>query len=772
MKITIFYLLLVLISLPLLALSVETKVYIVYFGEHDGKKTLHEIENTHHSYLNSVKESHEDAKSSLLYSYKNSINGFAAKLTPDEASKLSKMKEVVSVIPSHGKYRSQTTRSWDFVGLNDHSWNRAQMGDDLLLNAQYGKNQIIGVVDSGVWPESASFSDVGMDPVPKTWKGICQEGVAFNKSHCNRKIIGARYYVKGFYNVFGAVNPSEDYLSPRDADGHGTHTASTATGRQVPNAAALGGIAIGIASGGAPMARLAIYKACWAMPGKPKSDGNTCMDEDVLAAIDDAIGDGVDILSLSLGFNEHSPLDQDVIAIGSLHAATKNILTVCSAGNGGPSPASLANIAPWEITVAASGIDRQFSSPVLLGNGMKIQGYSISPYAMSQMYPLVYARDVARLGVPQYLATQCQPDTLDSYKVNGRIVLCFIGQGRNVDKGIEVSKAGGVGLILANNQDNGNTIFYDSHFISATGVGYDGAVTILQYIYSTAYPTARILPVQSVSYTPAPFMAGYSSRGPNHVDAHILKPDITAPGLQILAAWSEASSPTKLPYDRRSTKFNLYSGTSMSCPHVSGVAALLRAVHPNWSLSAIKSALMTTASVTDNLNNPIQDYTGNPATPFVFGSGHFQPIKASDPGLVYDISYDDYLHYLCTINPGLLNKVNAKINCPNQLASPLNLNYPSFVIPNLYGPVTVTRRVTNVFDGQSRYEFSWNLPQGVSILVSPTVLVFDHVGQSFSFTMTIFPANDYSVRNQYVFGWYMWSDGRHLVRSPFAVFLP
>lgn len=178
--------------------------------------------------------------------------------------------------------------------------------------------------------------------------------------------------MKGFESKFGGVNATEDYLSPRDMDGHGTHTASTAAGRQVTDVSAIGGFAKGTATGGAPLARLAIYKACWAIPNQPKADGNTCFSEDMLAAMDDAIADGVDILSVSIGTAEPLPYNQDAIGLGALHASRRNILVVCSAGNSGPAPGTLSNPAPWILTVGASSLDRAFSSPVTLGNGLEV----------------------------------------------------------------------------------------------------------------------------------------------------------------------------------------------------------------------------------------------------------------------------------------------------------------------------------------------------------------------------------------------------------------
>ncbi|KAK8594670.1 hypothetical protein V6N13_015590 [Hibiscus sabdariffa] len=701
--------------------------------------------------------------------YKNSINGFAAKLTPDEASKLSKMKEVTSVIPSHGKYRPQTTRSWDFVGLNDYS--TSQMGGNLLSEAQYGRDQIIGFIDSGLWPESPSFSDAGMDPVPSRWKGVCQEGIGFNQTNCNRKIIGARYFYKGFTNKHGGVNPTDDYLSPRDADGHGSHTASISAGRRVKYAAALGGAGRGTASGGAPLARIAIYKACWAIPGKPKADGNACYDEDILAALDAAIGDGVDLLSISLGFDSFDSLDQDIMAIGSLHALSNNILTVCGAGNSGPKPSTLSNTAPWVITVAATSIDRQFYSPVYLGNGVEIPGFSISENTRNVMYPLVYAKDAAIPGGSQDNAAYCLDGSLDPCKVNGKIVLCFLGNGMSLDKGIEVKKAGGVGMILAHPQSYGNAgIEYGVQFVPATQVMYNDAVQIIQYMYSTMYPTATIMPVQS-RLDKAPLVAAFSSRGPTKIDPYLLKPDIAAPGVNILAAWSLASSPTKFPFDHRLVQYNLNSGTSMACPHVSGVAALLRAAHPDWSVSAIKSALMTTATFTDNFNKDIGDFgLGVDASPFAMGAGNFNPVQATDPGLVYDISYEDYLYYICATNPGFINKANPRVSCPNQQV-PYYLNYPAIVIPNLYGTVTLSRTVTNVCNCRSTYVVRWNTPPQVGIYVTPAVLYFDQIGQTQNFTVSLFRTNDESVKNQYVYGSFSWNDGVHNVRSVFAAFV-
>lgn len=767
---TLFLLLLLL--LPLLVSCTERQVYIVYFGGHSGEKTLQEIEENHHSYLLSVKETKEDAKSSLVYSYKRTINGFAALLSPHEASKLSEREEVVSIFRSHPrKYSMHTTRSWEFAGVEEEMKPENLRKEDLWLKSRYGKDVIVGLLDNGVWPESKSFNDEGMDPIPKSWKGICQTGDEFNSSHCNKKIIGARYYIKGYEAYYGPLNRTLDYLSPRDKDGHGTHTSSTAAGRRVNSVSALGGFAAGTASGGAPLARLAIYKVCWAVPGHGKEDGNTCFEEDMLAAIDDAVADGVDVLSISIGTKDPQPFNQDGIAIGALLAVKNNVVVACSAGNSGPFPSTLSNPAPWIITVAASSVDRIFSSPVVLGNGVKLTGQTVTPYKLqNKLYPLVYAGQVVNPDVPQNITGQCLPGSLSPDKAKGKIVMCLRGNGTRVGKGMEVKRAGGIGFILGNSLANGDELVADAHILPATAVTYQNALKIIAYIQSTKAPTAYIAPGTTVLDTkPAPFMAAFSSRGPSTVSPDILKPDITAPGLNILAAWSEASSPTKLEADKRVVKYNILSGTSMSCPHIGGASALLKAIHPRWSSAAIRSALVTSAGLNNNQGNAITDASGTPADPFQFGGGHFRPAKAADPGLVYDASYSDYLLYLCSIG---VKNIDSSFNCSKNSRAPVNLNYPSLAVPGLRHSVTAVRTVTNVGSSKNIYFVSVKPPLGISVKIWPPILYFNRVGQKRSFTITVKVASDITgdvEKGKYGFGWYTWSDGIHNVRSPMSV---
>ncbi|KAH0723926.1 hypothetical protein KY289_006970 [Solanum tuberosum] len=747
----------------------ETKVYIVYLGEHNGDKTFKEIEDHHCSFLHSVKgtTSKEDVRTSLVQSYKNVINGFSALLTPQEAYMISGMEGVISVFHSDpDTIKPHTTRSWDFVSLLEGT-SLINAGEELPQNGNYGEDIIVGVIDTGVWPESSSFNDKGMGPVPKSWNGTCQEGVAFNASHCNRKLIGAQYYLKGYEAHYGPLNKTRDFRSPRDVNGHGTHVAATVGGRRVANASAIGGFAMGTATGGAPNVRLAIYKVCWPVPNKTLAQGTACFSDDILAAFDDAIANGVHVLSISLGsLPIKTYYKQNSIAIGSLNAVKRNIVVACSAGNSGPTPSTVGNVAPWIITVGASSIDRVFSSPIMLGNGIIVEGETVTPIMRRKLHPLVYAGDVEITGTTTSKTTgTCRPGTLSRDLVRGKVVLC-INSSSNRQASMEVNRAGGVAAILGN-PFNENEIQV-TPFLNPTTVAYlDGLNTILMYIRSEKNPMATLLPGKTLIGTkPAPVMAHFSSKGPNVIDPNILKPDITAPGFNILAAWSEASSPLKIPEDRRVVKYNMQSGTSMSCPHVSAAIALLKSIHPDWSSAAIRSALMTSSTINNVVGRPITNATGNDANPFEYGAGHFRPSRAVDPGLIYDATYTDYLLYLCSQNI----RLDSSYNCPKKVPAASNLNYPSLAIANMRGSsMTVTRVVTNVGTDNSTYVLAVRSPPGYVVDIVPKTLRFSKLAEKHSFNITVTAQSSIVSRNEFSFGWYTWSDGVHMVRSPIAV---
>ncbi|XP_020246054.1 subtilisin-like protease SBT5.6 isoform X2 [Asparagus officinalis] len=676
------------------------------------------------------------------------------------------MEGMFYAFPSQRRHSLQTTRTWEFIGIEEGLV--GQERDRMPSQAKYGEDVIVGVLDSGVWPESKSFADDGMGPIPQRWKGICEEGDAFNSSCCNRKLIGARYYVKDYEAYYGSLNTTYSYRSPRDGDGHGTHTASTVAGRVVQNVSALGGFARGTASGGAPLAHLAIYKVCWPIPGPNPNLENTCFDADMLAAFDDAIGDGVDIISMSIGPTRGPPLySVDSMSIGSLHATKRGIVVACSGGNEGPDPATVVNLAPWMITVGASSIDRAFDSMVLLGSGKMIEGQTVTPYELKkgEMYPLVYAGDAEIEDTSIHVSGKCLPGSLSAEKARGKVILCFRGAGLRVEKGMEVKRAGGAAIILGNSPGYGNELVVDAHVLPGTAVSSENALEILEYINSTDEPTVMIGKANTVlGIKPAPLVGEFSSRGPNLIEPNIIKPDVTAPGLNILAAWSESSSPSKLDGDRRSVKYNIMYGTSMACPHVSATAALLKVLHPTWSSAAIKSAIMTTATAVNTEGSPITTAALDPAGPMDIGSGHMRPSHAADPGLVYDATYEDYLLFACS---SINAQMDDSFRCPNNPPSTFNLNHPSLAVTGLCGAVNVTRTVTNVGQRKARYNVSVVEPNGLKVDIRPNSLTFEEAGEKKSFVITL--TADAMGSGGYVSGEYSWNDGLHTVRSPILV---
>ncbi|MBA0701336.1 hypothetical protein Goari_022681, partial [Gossypium aridum] len=617
--------------------------YVVYLGGHShgvqsSSIDLDAVTESHYHFLGSFLGGHEHAREAIFYSYTRHINGFAAHLDDEVAAQIARHPKVVSLFLNKGR-KLHTTRSWDFLGL-DH--NGVVPSNSIWNKTRYGEGTIIGNLDTGVWPESKSFSDDGYGPIPSKWKGICQnqKDAGF---HCNRKLIGARYFNKGYASVAGKLNSSFD--TPRDKEGHGTHTLSTAGGNMVPRASVFG-FGKGTAKGGSPRARVAAYKVCW-----PPVSGNECFDADILAAFDVAIQDGVDVLSVSLG-GDPTAFFNDSVAIGSFHAIKHGIVVVCSAGNSGPADGTVSNIAPWQITVGASTMDREFRSVVVLGNNMHYKGQSLSSKVLpdKKFFPLLSAADAKLANASIQNATLCQAGALDPKKVTGKILVCLRGKNARVDKGQQAALAGAVGMILANDFLTGNEIIADAHLLPASHINYTDGLAVFAYINSTKNPMARIMPVTTLIGTkPAPFMAAFSSKGPNTITPEILKPDITAPGVSVIAAYTEAEGPTNEDFDKRRVQFNSVSGTSMSCPHVSGIVGLLKTRYPNWSPAAIKSAIMTSATTLDNANERILNASYIKAGPFSYGSGHIQPNLAMNPGLVYDLSTKDYLNFLCTL---------------------------------------------------------------------------------------------------------------------------
>ncbi|KAI5354361.1 hypothetical protein L3X38_007256 [Prunus dulcis] len=445
----------------------------------------------------------------MLYTYKNVIHGFSTRLTAEEAELLEKQSGILSVMPEL-RYELHTTRTPQFLGM------LGGINEAVFPASEKLSKVIIGVVDTGVWPEIKSYDDKGLGPVPRSWRGQCEEGKNFNSSSCNRKLIGARFFPKGYEaSNLGPIDEKVVSRSPRDVDGHGTHASTIAAGSAVPGAS-LFGYASGTARGIATQARVATYKACWS---------GWCLSSDILAAMDKAVEDGVHILSRS-------------------------------AGNRGPEADRTSNNAPWITTVGAGTLDRDFPAYVSLGNGKKYRGasiYSGTPLS-SGLHPLVYARNASNS-----TSDQCAPDSLIPEKVVGKIVVCDQGGTDRFDKSMVVKKAGGMGMILADIEGyDEEQLVVDSYFWPVVVVGQKAGDAIKRYIASHDNPKATFSAGKTeLGLEPSPVVAAFSSRGPNPICVELLKPDLLAPGVNILAGWTGAVGPSGLAEDTRRVSFNI-----------------------------------------------------------------------------------------------------------------------------------------------------------------------------------------------------------------------
>ncbi|CAN1747677.1 Subtilisin-like protease SBT5.4 [Linum perenne] len=422
--------------------------------------------------------------------------------------------------------------------LTTHSWNFMSL--ERGKAAKFGEDVIVANIDFGVWPESQSFTDQGYGPVPSRWKGSCsdktKDGVL-----CNKKLIGARYFNKGILEVGGAA-AAVDF--PSD------------------------------------LARVASYKTCYCVPSNC-----SCYDSDILSAFEAAISDGVDVLSVSLGGQGKIELFEDALAIGAFR-------------NDGPGLGTVVNVAPWILTVAASTIDRAFDTFAELGNGLRIRGSSMTESLPEhKFYPLMSAADARLPNSTVHDALLCIPGALDPGKVKGKILTCLRGEIDRIEKSRQASKAGAVGMILCNDKSTGDKINSDAHFIPSAHIGYKDGLVVFRYIRSMEKPTAFIKPTLTrFGEKPAPTLSDFSSRGPNTLTPQILKPDVAAPGVQILGAFTMKVSNSSMldEQDHRMFPYQFQTGTSTATPHVAGLIGLIRAIHPDWSPSAIQSAIMTT----------------------------------------------------------------------------------------------------------------------------------------------------------------------------------
>jgi hypothetical protein len=723
----------------------------------------------------------------VIATYDVVLNGFAAMLTDAEVLSLKSNAAVADVQADLARHLD-TVSTPRFLGLTAAGGLWSQFAGGSLIK---GENMVVGIIDGGIWPENPAFADrvdgsgvPTFDPsgslaytsAPATFTGGCVAGEGFDPSkHCNNKLIGAKYFNAGFLANNSPKNWSEFY-SPRDSNignngastghgGHGDHTASTAAGNTGVTVV-INGVPMGQASGIAPRARVAAYKICWTYDDAAATDGtnatNSCFNSDAVKAIDEAVKDGVNVINYSISGSQTSI--SDPVEQAFYRASLANVFVAASAGNSGPANA-VAHLSPWLTTVGASTHDRNFQADVTLGNAAKYSGASTNTTTVPAA-ALVRAEDSGIGGGDASLCYSAGAPTgqvlLDPAKVSGKVVICTRGGNARVDKSFAVLSAGGIGMVLA---DNGGGLVSESHSVPTVHVtAADGTAIKAYAVAQAAAASAALSPFYNQS-KPAPIMAGFSSRGPNQGDSNMLKPDLTAPGVDIIASVSPALTVAQhaavvdgslVP----PASYASYQGTSMSSPHVAGLGLLLKQAHPSWSPAAIKSSLMTTGFTT--LNDGLAG-AQNGLLPWAQGAGHVDPNKATDPGLVYDAGKADYVAYQCKVNKPAVSPAS---DCTlyGTLDETYNLNLPSITVGSVQTtvPVTVRRKVTNVGSTTATYNATASVP-GFTTLVSPASLTLAP-GASASFTVKLTAAG--AAASVWQFGSLTWTDGTHVVRSP------
>ncbi|MBF0672002.1 MAG: S8 family serine peptidase [Salinibacterium sp.] len=697
----------------------------------------------------------ESVGATIDASYTLAMNGFSADLSVEQLAALSANKRVASLVPDELKHITEAERSTEFLGLEGPGGVWEAVGGAETA----GEGVVVGVLDTGIAPENPAFAGepLGTDPGAGpyrdgdaivfeksdggTFTGACVEGEQFTSDDCNSKVITARYFAEGFgVGNLGGADLGE-YVSPRDGDGHGSHTASTAAGN-LDTPANVGGQDFGTFSGVAPAAKIAAYKVCWTGPNPAATNDDGCTTTDLLAAIDQAVADSVDVINFSIGGGSArgtaEPTD-----LAFLGAAAAGIFVAASAGNAGPGATTLDNAAPWITTVAASTIPN-YEATVELGDGQRFAGASATvdrtEGAEPVSGPLVAASAVALPGATD--ANLCLADTLDPAQVAGTIVVCERGVSARVDKSAEVARAGGIGVVLIN--PSFSSLDLDTHVIPTVHLDADTHAAVLAYA-ATPDATATLLPENLTGVeTPTPQVAGFSSRGPIEVDgSDIIKPDISAPGVGILAA-------TANPADGEPT-YAFLSGTSMSSPHIAGLAALYLGERPSATPAEIKSAFMTTAYDT------VDRETGRVTDPYAQGAGHVDPTRFFSPGLLYLNDTPDWLSYLEGAGYDVIDPAVEPVD-------PSNLNLASIGIGSLTGTETITRSVTSTQAGT--FTASIDVP-GIEATVEPSTLTFGAAGETQTFTITVTRTD--APLDAFTSGFLTWSNGETEVRSPVSI---
>lgn len=675
-------------------------------------------------------------------------NAFVADLTKQQALRLSTDRRVMLLDKSRN-LQLDTWNTPDFLGLTGKNGAWTKHGGE----ARAGDGTVVAVLDSGIWPESRSFKGAALTSKPKTswdisrtgtatrmeksdgsvFRGECVIADGWDAGDCNTKIIGARYYGDSFLSGIPVEELSEfEHVSARDGDGHGTHTASTAAGNRV-SGVTTEGRKFGTVIGMAPAARIAVYKVCWEAANP---DDSGCNNADVLQAVDQAVIDGVDVLNFSVGGGASPTLDSTELAFEG--AAEAGVFVAASAGNAGPGESTLDHPGPWLTTVAAS-TSYSFENTVVLGNGKKIVGASVA----SKAVPETKLVDAAASGVadadPADLA-RCGPDTLDPAKVSGTIVVCLRGVFDRVAKSAEVKRAGGKAMIMVN--PSPNSLDADFHSVPTIHVSDIDGPKVFDYLEQAGAKATASFKLGNITKkpTPLPQVGGFSSRGPIiAAGGDLLKPDLAAPGVSVLAAVA--------PGPHAGRNYDLLSGTSMAAPHVTGLAAFMQSVHPKWTPMQIKSAMMTTATPTKTADGK----RSNDA--FAQGAGQVTPKRFFDPGLFVTSDATQWR--------GFLTELGFNTGVP--AVDPKDVNVPSLADASVTSE-TVFRRTFRA-STKGVWKISASVP-GFALKTNVKAVRSDRVDDlqdvAFRFTRTTAPLG------RYVTGWVTLT-GPTTVRMPVAL---
>lgn len=577
-----------------------------------------------------------------VYRWTTALNGVAVELTEEQATALVADDRVALVEENvvHDLADAGGVREPQRPPQPDHRrpFDRTPTG---------GAGVVIGFVDTGIDPDSpAFFPAASLTAPPRRFRGNCTaapEDSTWAESDCSAKIVGAQYFVEGFGSdeVTSSAN-----LSPRDSHGHGTEVASIAAGASDVSAR-FAGRAIDRFSGVAPQSHIAVYKACWTAPD-PSDDG--CASADLVAGIDQAVADGVDVLNLAV---TGPSATIDTVERALLGAAEAGVVVTAAAGNDGTSSFA-AHPVPWVMTVGASDSAERVGA---------VTGRSLSRLtgAMAATAPvgpalLVRGADVAADGVSRRRARVCAPDSLDAGRVRGRVVLCERGVVPRVAKSAAVKLADGVGMVLINTSINtsintrGGSVDPDLHAVPTVHLPASAGRALLRWAERTTRPVIRLSPVEAREITPrlAPFSSGGDPTW------SVMKPDLVAPGTGILAASAGG--------------WRIVTGTSAATAHVSGLAAdlLARGADP----AETRSALMTSATPDAG------------PTPLRAGAGHARPTHR--PAMAYLV---EPRHFR-----GWLNGHRADLNLPQALMRPGRLVIRRTITNTGSDPLWITAR--------------------------------------------------------------------------------